>query len=325
MKVSVLVPVYNKSENELTRCFESILNQTCKDFELIITDDGSNCEVAKFLDEYAENNKMRCTGGVYCYRYRNSGVWTARNHGQEKASGEWIMHVNADDYINPITIETALKAANEHVNADMIYWGWTCAELPLSLYRGYGGDRLYMDPINVKFQIPRDMLYATPFCDVTCMVRRENMQSFNPKLFGAEFEHQVRTVANCRAVYFVDLPFYSNVSSNNTISSKVDLNWRVTAIKDFRDALLAYKFKTIDEYLAVYAVGVIHVVTGQASSVLKVTDKKVISTILRSTTVKEFESLTRMGRVVFALFKARLFILLNILLWIMRKRKKSYD
>ncbi len=323
MRISVLVPVYNKSQEELMRCFESILGQTYKDFELIITDDGSQPEISAFLDEYTKSNKTRCIGGIHCFHYPNGGVWAARNKGQEKASGEWIMHVNADDFIDPMTIETALKAADEHKNADMVYWGWTSADLPPSLYRGYGGDRLYSNPTKEKFQIPQDMLYATPFCDVTCMVRREKVQPFNPELIGAEFEHQARMIAGCFAVHFVDRPFYTHFSSSHTISSRVDLNWRITAIKDFRDALIAHGFKTIDEYLVVYAVGVIHFVAGSNSSVYKVIDKSVIGEILRSTSIQEFGSLTRKGRIIYALFKARQFFLLNAMLWIARALKKK--
>lgn len=324
MKVSVLVPVYNKSQKELTRCFESILNQTCKDFELIITDDGSRPEIAAFLDEYTHSNKTRCIGGVYCFHYANGGVWAARNRGQEKASGEWIMHVNADDFIDPITIATALKAADEHENADMVYWGLRDVDWPSYLKTECGGNRLYSNPTVEKFHIRQDILCATPFCDVTCMVRREKAQPFNPVLIGAEFERQVRVVAGCRAVCFVDKPLYNYVTSTNTISSnQADIKWRISSLKDFRHALINHGFKTIDEYLIVYAIGVIHYAAESSLSVFKDIDKSVVGEILRSMPMKEFGPLTLKMRIICALFITRQFFLLGVVLRLARALKKS--
>lgn len=313
--VSVLVPVYNKTQKELTRCFESILNQTCKDFELIITDDGSRPEVAAFLDDYAVSNGTRCIGGVHCIHYSNGGVWTARNRGQEKACGEWIMHVNADDYISPETIGTALEAVGRNENVDMVYWALRDADWPSYLKIDCGGDKLYTNPKCEKFNIRQDIMCATPFCDVTCMVRRENAQHFNTKLTGAEFERQVRVVSSCRAVYFIDRFFYSYVSSAHTISScQADLKWRIIALKDFREALIANSFKTIDEYLIAFTVDVIHRTVKCDHSAYKEIDKSVVGEILRSRSIKEFGPLTRNMKIICTLFKAKQFFLLGVLL-----------
>lgn len=320
--VSVLVPVYNKSQRELTRCFESILKQTCKDFELIITDDGSKPEVAAFLDDYTESNKMRCDGGVHCYHYPNGGVWAARNRGQEKACGDWIMHVNADDFIDSVTIETALQASAKHENVDMVYWRLWDVDWPSYLYKDCGGDRLYADPTEERIHIRQDVLCATPFCDVTCMVRREKAQPFNRELTGAEFEHQVQVVAGCRTVLFVDKSFYNYVASKNTISvSKADINWRIAALKDFRDALILHGFKTIDEYLIVYAISIIHYAADFNLSMYKKIDKSVVGEICRSRSAKEFRPLTRKMRIIYILFKTRLFFLIDILLRLARVLK----
>jgi hypothetical protein len=322
MRVSILVPVYNKSQNELTRCFESILDQTCKDFELIITDDGSKPETAAFLDEYTESNKTRCAGGIHCFHYLNGGVWEARNKGQEKASGEWIMHVNADDLVSAMTIETALKAADEHENVDMVYWRLRDVDWPPYLDLDCGGDRIYTNTTEEKFHIRQDILCATPFCDVTCMVRHEKSQPFNPELTGAEFERQVRVVAGCRAVYFVDKSFYNYVSSKYTISScQADIKWRVAALKDFREALIVHGFKTTDEYLIALTVAIIHFTARSNRSIYKEINKSVVGEILRSRPIKEFGSLTRKMRIICTLFKAKQFFLLDAMLRFARALK----
>jgi len=289
MKVSVLVPVYNKTQKELTRCFESILKQTYKNIELIITDDGSNPEIASFLDNYTEQNKTRITGGIHCYHYPNSGVWTARNRGQEKASGDWIMHINADDFILPVTIATALEAVNKYENADMVYWGFRSVDFPPYLYNGFGGDTLYTNPTKERFHIRQKYLYATPFCDVSCMVRSKKALLFNTELTGVEFEHQARMIAGCHAVYFIDRPFYNYVNNDNTITKKVqeDISWSIAVLKDSRDALIANNFKITNEYLIPYARNIMYRVSENKHFEFRESDRSFVEEIIRSESINE--------------------------------------
>ena len=317
--VSVLVPVYNKSQKELRRCFESILRQTYTEIELIITDDGSNSGVADFLDDYVKINKTRCSGGVSCFHYENDGVWVARNRGQERASGEWIMHVNADDFISPVTIDTALKMATKFENVDMVYWGLWTVDYPLYLYKGCGGDRLYSNPTKEKFYIRRDILCATPFCDVTCMVRHKKMQPFLPDLDGAENEHQVRLISRCRAIYFIDRPFYNYVPNKDTITNRVDINWYIETINDFRKALINYDYKTIDEYLIVYAANTMRLATDYDFSIYQKISRSAVGKIIRSRSINEFNPLTRKMRAIYIFIKARQLFLLSIILWLEQK------
>jgi len=321
--ISVLVPIYNKAENELLRCFESILKQTYRNFELIITDDGSAPELAKFLDEYTEHNKLRCEGGVHCFHYSNGGVWEARNRGQEKASGEWIMHVNADDFINPLTLEYALKVANEHENVDMVYWGFWNTAWPPYMSKECGGSRLYSKPTIDVFHIRKDVIMATPFCDVTCMVRKEKAHTFKPHLPGAEAVRQVEVIADCRAIFFLDEILYNYVTSSNTLSSKVDINWCIATIKDFKEALVSYNFKVVNEYLIAYAIDVVHRAAECDFSIYRNLDKSIISDVLRSTTREEMRALTGKKKIICLLFKSRQFFVLGILLKMARTFNKK--
>jgi len=328
--VSVCVAVYNKSEDELTRCFESILSQTNRSFELIITDDGSLSEVAEFLDKYAISNNRRCEGGIHLVHYSNGGVWVARNRGQERALGDWIIHVNADDYIHNRTLETALEAGEIYPDVDMVYWGLTVYNNP-NQYRNFGGNRLYAEPTCERFFIRQELLLATPFCDVTCMVRREKALLFDTDLVGAEFERQVRVIASCRAVYFVDKPLYHYIPNDNSISStQVDLNWRIESLTDFRKALVNNGFKIVDEYLISFAVFIVHYAGGSGSLVFNEISKTVVREILCSVHLRELRLLNPKMMIISFLFRTGRFFLLDILLrvaktWrmIFKKRDKA--
>ena len=92
-KVSIIVPVYNV-EKYLQRCIESILTQTETDFELLLIDDGSKDKSGLICDEYAQKDKR-----VNVIHKENGGVSSARNLGIEKANGEWMCFIDADDYV----------------------------------------------------------------------------------------------------------------------------------------------------------------------------------------------------------------------------------
>ena len=112
MKISVIVPVYN-AEKFLNQCLESIINQTFKDFELLLIDDGSTDSSGRICDEYAEKDSR-----IKVVHQRNQGQAVARNKGLDMACGEWIAMIDSDDYIKTDMFEKLLTAA-EKENADM--------------------------------------------------------------------------------------------------------------------------------------------------------------------------------------------------------------
>lgn len=94
-KISIIVPVY-KVEPYIHKCIDSILNQTFKDFELILIDDGSPDNCGKICDEYALKDNR-----VLVIHKENGGLSSARNRGIDIAKGEYIGFVDSDDWIEP--------------------------------------------------------------------------------------------------------------------------------------------------------------------------------------------------------------------------------
>lgn len=114
--VSIIVPVYNVSKY-LNQCIKSILNQSYHNIELILVDDGSTDDSAAICDQYA---KIDCRVSVI--HKSNGGLTSARNAGLETATGEWIMHVDSDDYICDDMVKDMIVKANE-TGADIILGG----------------------------------------------------------------------------------------------------------------------------------------------------------------------------------------------------------
>lgn len=93
MKYSIILPIYNV-EKYLSPCIESILAQTCKDYEIILVDDGSKDSSGKICDEYASKYEF-----IKVIHKPNGGLSDARNVGLKAAAGEYIFFIDSDDYL----------------------------------------------------------------------------------------------------------------------------------------------------------------------------------------------------------------------------------
>ena len=108
MFFSIIVPVY-KVEDYIEECLESILAQTCEDFELILVDDGSPDGCPQICDRYAEKDDR-----LKVIHKENGGLSSARNAGLDIAKGEYIVFVDSDDVITHDTLKQ-MKAALEQL------------------------------------------------------------------------------------------------------------------------------------------------------------------------------------------------------------------
>lgn len=110
-KISVIVPVY-KVENYLSRCVDSILNQTYTDFRLILVDDGSPDNCGKMCDDYAKEDSR-----IHVIHQRNGGLSAARNAGldwfYEKDESEYILFADSDDWLHPQHLEILMRPVTE--------------------------------------------------------------------------------------------------------------------------------------------------------------------------------------------------------------------
>lgn len=140
-RISVIVPVYN-TEKYLRGCLESILCQSCPDFELIIVNDGSTDSCPEICDEYAARDcRIRVIHKI------NAGVSAARNDALDAACGEFVTFIDSDDRINPETFEKALEAADSS-GAGIVRYN----------FRNIVGDRI----IEVRHRSIPSGLYAMP-------------------------------------------------------------------------------------------------------------------------------------------------------------------
>ncbi len=94
-KVSIIVPVYNV-ENYLEICLDSLVNQTLKEIEIIIVNDGSPDNSQKIIDKYAKKYPQK----IKKFIKENGGLSDARNYGLQHATGDYIAFIDSDDYVD---------------------------------------------------------------------------------------------------------------------------------------------------------------------------------------------------------------------------------
>ena len=132
-KVSIIVPVYNVAPY-LRQCMDSIINQTYRNIEIICVDDGSTDESGEILDEYAKSDNRISEAHT-----NNSGVASARNTGLSLASGEYLLFVDGDDWIDTATCQKAVSSISTE-SADVVMWPYirefTDHSDPKMIFRG---------------------------------------------------------------------------------------------------------------------------------------------------------------------------------------------
>ncbi|MDU6472960.1 glycosyltransferase family 2 protein [Intestinibacter bartlettii] len=112
-KVSIVVPIYNV-EKYLEQCLDSIINQTLKDIEIILVDDGSPDNCPQMCDDYAKKDSR-----IKVVHKKNGGLSSARNAGIEVAIGDYIGFIDSDDYIELDMYEKMYNIARES-NVDFV-------------------------------------------------------------------------------------------------------------------------------------------------------------------------------------------------------------
>ena len=98
-RFSIIMPAYN-DEEYIVQAIESVLNQTCQSFELIVIDDGSTDNTPVALSRFREHPKVKTM------RQKNGGTAAARNTGLRLASGEYIGFLDSDDFYTPDRLAT---------------------------------------------------------------------------------------------------------------------------------------------------------------------------------------------------------------------------
>lgn len=112
--ISIIIPIY-KVEQYLDECVTSIINQTYKDLEIILVDDGSPDKCPRMCDEWAKKDAR-----IKVVHKKNGGLSSARNAGLKVAKGEYIGFVDSDDYVDETMYEDLMRVMNQNENTMVV-------------------------------------------------------------------------------------------------------------------------------------------------------------------------------------------------------------
>jgi glycosyltransferase involved in cell wall biosynthesis len=119
VKISVVVPICN-IESYLPDCIDSLINQTFKNIEIILVDDGSPDNCGKICDDYASRDER-----IRVIHKVNGGLVSARNAGYEVSTGNWLMYLDGDDWLDTDLCETLVKYVTRYEEVDVVFWNNT--------------------------------------------------------------------------------------------------------------------------------------------------------------------------------------------------------
>lgn len=155
--ISVIVPVY-KVEKFLPFCVQSILAQTCSDWELILVDDGSPDRCGEICEQFARQD-----GRIRALHKENGGLADARNAGTAVAQGEYITYIDSDDWVAPQLLERLLEQA-KITGADVVVCDMAKTDSEeMTFENTNAGPKSFTGP-----QAMEAMLYQTGFDTSAC-------------------------------------------------------------------------------------------------------------------------------------------------------------
>lgn len=227
-KISIIVPVYNV-EHELSRCVDSILNQSYTNIEVILVDDGSTDRCPSICDAFVMKDRRVCV-----IHKPNGGLSSARNAGLREASGEWILYVDSDDYILNDSCERLIAVGAKY----------DCDIVSADAIREFNGGREYMvhgSLADGKCYPSRDFIiktvkpcewYAPAWLN---LYKRsfliENNLFFVEGLLHEDMEMQPRVFLAAKTVAYCAYPFYRYVDRASSIMNASKVDERVTAME----------------------------------------------------------------------------------------------
>lgn len=245
--VSIIIPIYNVKEKYLRKCIESAIDQTLKEIEIILIDDGSQDKCGEICDEYADKD-----GRIKVIHKENGGVSSARNRGLEQAVGEYIMFVDADDYMELDATRTCV-GFREKYSADFLCFGYYQDEKP---EKGFSF---------VKFLTPKEAAkvvaaykgnaikgYLWNKFFSSKIIRKNHLIFDDTVAFCEDALFCQQYVKYCHKIVCIPDPLYHYISNDNSFTHKKISQKTCTVFAAYRkiiDVCKDYQDKDLNELL----------------------------------------------------------------------------
>ena len=213
--VSVIVPIYN-SEKYLNQCIESILNQSYKNFEVLLIDDGSKDGSLEICNKYALMDNR-----VKVYHKENEGIAKTRNYGLRVSSGEYVTFVDSDDYVHQDFLRVLFEAIEKNH-----------CELSICSFSRFTDNEIIHNTMGMSKTVDQQELELLMFTD-------ENIGKANwNKLYSAKLLNNIKFIDICLGEdYVFNFEYIKKVKKAAVIKDEL-YHYRITP----------YSLSNISEY-----------------------------------------------------------------------------
>ena len=225
IKFSIIIPVYN-IEKYITKCLDSVINQTYKNYEVIIVCDDSKDKSNIIVDSYVKNDKRF----IKCFE-KNTGLAKAKNIGLSKATGDYILFLDGDDYIEKDLLQKLVDEdidkydllrfqAREVKNNDVIN------EYSEEQFISKNGIEAFKKIINYHY-IENSWLYS-----YSNKFFKENNFSFNEGCVAEDYGLTPLIIASANKVKCISYIGYNYVQRDNSLMNSDDYNNKIKKMDD---------------------------------------------------------------------------------------------
>lgn len=240
-KISIIIPVYN-CEKYLHRCLDSILVQTFRDWECILIDDGSTDLSGKILDDYTEKDQR-----FIVFHKANGGVSSARNYGLDIANGDYIVFIDADDYVSKTYLQHLLYGISNDSDLSVSFsikcngFGDSIKEI----YNGatltpYNYDRLFTDFDFAWHTSPWGKMYKKSIIEIKHLRFDEHLNIGEDLYFLYSY---ILNSSKIQITSFTDYYYFYN-NSNSLTKKTYSLDIEMYTYKQISSII----YKLIDEF-----------------------------------------------------------------------------
>ena len=218
-EISIIVPVYN-AEKDLSRCIKSIQNQSYKDIEIILVNDGSTDKSGIICDDFAKKDSR-----IKVVHLENSGVSNARNVGIELSQSEYIQFVDSDDLIANNMCEILIEYIKKY-NADVVMCGfeYTCNE---KIVKSVKYQSVILNKRDLKNNFGKLFLSGYLPIPWNKLYRKNKIKSyFNKEIsLGEDLEFNIQFLKNTSRIICITEVLYTYSYMNvNSLSNKKNNN-----------------------------------------------------------------------------------------------------
>ncbi len=230
-KISVIIPICNV-ERYLYQCIDSVLEQTYENIEVLLVDDGSTDGCGAICDLYSKKDNR-----VKAIHKENGGAASAREYGMHAMTGEYVMFVDGDDWLDLETVESCLKVVRQYPNVDCVLYSYVKEYIDHASPMHVMDKSMHMEGRGIDARVYR-RLFGLTSKELTHPEKMETMGSCCMKLYTAKCAQKGRyfdlkeigssedTLFNMYALYgikeavYLDRCFYHYRKRDNTQTSK---------------------------------------------------------------------------------------------------------